>query len=841
MIHPNLVQQQDGNNDDAEDEDDDDDDDDDKCHRYNNCHSFDNCRHSNQYPSTRLSTTINSNIIPVEYYYYQQQQQNDHSPLLLSSSSSSSFSSSFSSCSSSSSSLLAIEPPQAFQDYGNDNITPIISSTIDTQTPSMLYPVIDDDDNDDGDDEDGDVDADCTNQQPINDFIVTHESSSSSPLVIFPYESHSTVSTVHMLNNNDDLLNSLSSANNHQTSLSSSPLLPLNTLIANNTNNNNDDDITIALYKNNQQQYQPCTEFGINNNHNYTQLQRPTSHQHLSQTQLQTAISNQLLLNATQYRLYRRFIQQQQMNQESTIATMINHSNVDNDANNVVGTNTNCMNNKNRNNVNINEITTTTTTTTSSSSAAVSAAVAKVTTSSIIDSSLLSSSSLMEMNPHSHHHQQYFFYSTPPPPPSSPLILANTSTIAANNVIPDIDKNIVVGVVNNSDNGGNGDCVTGSLNNLPNICYDSSPTLSTYHHYPHHQQHYYNHHHQQQQQQQHHRQHYQYRPPHHRLHPHQLERYGSSSSLNHRNGSGIMNNVNNANINGSHHHHHHHHHHLMMNNAHLYHTQQPLLQSPQQAHRSFNTGNGIVDDGDGGSNDEVIANSDYRSSSLPSNNHTKVLIHHQCSAAITPPSYTPPLLSMHRIRSSIDNTNCSVKSLPIEHNHQMNIVNGSIGNSDETYCHDIGETTLAAAAAAGTTITTMSNCRTQSTSPRPPSSTTTTKPSSLGKPEPLASSVQFSEEQAMVLAMVEEQAKQEAQLRELKGYEASAKYQPPLIDGAVAAALLTQSGTIIPDNQNQHKRSCSEWRMTLFVFYWIIWIVFLIGVVIIVAANTRTE
>ena len=97
----------------------------------------------------------------------------------------------------------------------------IISSTIDTQTPSMLYPVIDDDDNDDGDDEDGDVDADCINQQPINDFIVTHESSSSSPLVIFPYESHSTVSTVHMLNNNDDLLNSLSSANNHQTSLSS--------------------------------------------------------------------------------------------------------------------------------------------------------------------------------------------------------------------------------------------------------------------------------------------------------------------------------------------------------------------------------------------------------------------------------------------------------------------------------------------------------------------------------------------------------------------------------------------------------------------------------------------
>ncbi|OTF83837.1 hypothetical protein BLA29_011019 [Euroglyphus maynei] len=90
--------------------------------------------------------------------------------------------------------------------------------------------------------------------------------------------------------------------------------------------------------------------------------------------------------------------------------------------------------------------------------------------------------------------------------------------------------------------------------------------------------------------------------------------------------------------------------------------------------------------------------------------------------------------------------------------------------------------------------------------------------------------------------MVEEQAKQEAQLRELKGYEASAKYQPPLIDGAVAAALLTQSGTIIPDQQQQqHKRSCSEWRMTLFVFYWIIWIVFLIGVVIIVAANTRTE
>lgn len=92
-----------------------------------------------------------------------------------------------------------------------------------------------------------------------------------------------------------------------------------------------------------------------------------------------------------------------------------------------------------------------------------------------------------------------------------------------------------------------------------------------------------------------------------------------------------------------------------------------------------------------------------------------------------------------------------------------------------------------------------------------------------------------------MMAMVEEQAKQEAQLRELKGYEASAKYQPPLIDtGTVAAALLTQSGTIIPDIQS-HKRSCSQWRMTLFVFYWIIWIVFLIGVVIIVAANTRTE
>ncbi|KPM04111.1 hypothetical protein QR98_0025510 [Sarcoptes scabiei] len=109
------------------------------------------------------------------------------------------------------------------------------------------------------------------------------------------------------------------------------------------------------------------------------------------------------------------------------------------------------------------------------------------------------------------------------------------------------------------------------------------------------------------------------------------------------------------------------------------------------------------------------------------------------------------------------------------------------------------------------------------------------------------------QENEMFTALIEERAKQEAQLRELKGYEASAKYQPPLIDAnfTTALALATPNGTILanPYNSNlgyafddqSHKRSCAQWRMTLFVFYWIIWIVFLIGVVIIVAANTRTD
>lgn len=84
------------------------------------------------------------------------------------------------------------------------------------------------------------------------------------------------------------------------------------------------------------------------------------------------------------------------------------------------------------------------------------------------------------------------------------------------------------------------------------------------------------------------------------------------------------------------------------------------------------------------------------------------------------------------------------------------------------------------------------------------------------------------------LEEAEEEALKEAQLRELKGYEAGAKYQPAL----KATSVLTASGTVLAD---PNKRSWSEWRMTLFVFYWIIWIVFLIGVVILVAANARHE
>lgn len=103
-------------------------------------------------------------------------------------------------------------------------------------------------------------------------------------------------------------------------------------------------------------------------------------------------------------------------------------------------------------------------------------------------------------------------------------------------------------------------------------------------------------------------------------------------------------------------------------------------------------------------------------------------------------------------------------------------------------------------------------------------------------------------------------AEQEAQLRELKGYEASYQYQPRsvFLDGTAGgggeAVAPGASGTgnpadllppLINTNANlmlpgADKRSCSQWRMTLFVFYWIIWIVFLIGVVIIVAANART-
>nr|XP_027196353.1 homeobox protein 5-like [Dermatophagoides pteronyssinus] len=776
MIHINLGHQQNDDDDETEDNDDDDADADDNEKNQYNFNSFVNCRHLN------LDHHPVSTIDIVNYQYYQNQQQlnNNHLPLLSSSSS----------YSSSSSLSTVIEPPQAFQDYDIDNNITLISST-----SSMLYPDVDDED----------YGGDECNQQP-NNYIVTNESSTS-PLVIFPYEFQSSnISSNVMLNNdyNDDMVNFLSINNPHQhhntdqliNEISSSSLL----------SNINNDVLTISssLENNQQQQQQPqysspsITEWQFNNdvnNNDYTTYTQPK--------QSQTAISNQLILNAEQYHLYRHLIQQQQLNNQQSIATMININN--HDANNV-GTN-NCSKNNNNNNnnnnrhstTNTNEKTTTTTTMTTATATTVSK-------SSIVDSPL-SSSSMIEMNRHSHHYQQqqYFYYSTPPPPPSSPLILAN-NTIANANVHSAIDN--IANVVVNS-----GVCGTGSLNNLPNVCYDSSPT-STYH-YPYHQ-HYYNQHHHHQQQQ-HLRQQYQYRPPHHRLHPHQLERFASSNSLNHRNGT--INGVND-NGNGNNSHRHHHHHHLMMNNPHLYHQQSSLQ---QQTQRSLNTGNEI------GGDFESITNPGYRSSSLPSNNHTKVLIHHQCPVAITPPSHTPPL-SIQQIGSTIDNTNCSVKSLPIEHNHRMNIGNDQQNNDDRTYCQDFGQITR----------TTMSNCRTQSTSPRPPSSTAgsiTPKPSSMGQSEQQQQPVHYSD-QAMVLAMVEEQAKQEAQLRELKGYEASAKYQPPLIDGVVAAAILTQSGTIIPD---RHKRSCSEWRMTLFVFYWIIWIVFLIGVVIIVAANTRTE
>ena len=127
------------------------------------------------------------------------------------------------------------------------------------------------------------------------------------------------------------------------------------------------------------------------------------------------------------------------------------------------------------------------------------------------------------------------------------------------------------------------------------------------------------------------------------------------------------------------------------------------------------------------------------------------------------------------------------------------------------------------------------------------------------------------EAQAQAVAMEQEAER----LRELKGYEASYQYQPRsvLIDAATGATIISDpqaaaaaaasgalpggvldrggSGCQPPPGANStataagivpgaDKRSCSEWRMTLFVFYWIIWIVFLIGVVIIVAANART-
>ena len=94
-------------------------------------------------------------------------------------------------------------------------------------------------------------------------------------------------------------------------------------------------------------------------------------------------------------------------------------------------------------------------------------------------------------------------------------------------------------------------------------------------------------------------------------------------------------------------------------------------------------------------------------------------------------------------------------------------------------------------------------------------------------------------------------AEQEALLRDLKGYEAGYQYQPRsnLLDGSSKYGGMGPNGPGPGDgppmtNTNAlpgaDKRSCSQWRMTLFVFYWIIWIVFLIGVVIIVAANART-
>src|SRR5699024_9871076 len=118
-------------------------------------------------------------------------------------------------------------------------------------------------------------------------------------------------------------------------------------------------------------------------------------------------------------------------------------------------------------------------------------------------------------------------------------------------------------------------------------------------------------------------------------------------------------------------------------------------------------------------------------------------------------------------------------------------------------------------------------------------------------------------EAAAVLAeQTRKAAEQEAQLRELKGYEAGYQYQPRsiLLESAAAAGAVglvgAKYGAIgagphspgigVPPLTNTNaipgadKRSCSQWRMTLFVFYWIIWIVFLIGVVIIVAANART-
>lgn len=100
----------------------------------------------------------------------------------------------------------------------------------------------------------------------------------------------------------------------------------------------------------------------------------------------------------------------------------------------------------------------------------------------------------------------------------------------------------------------------------------------------------------------------------------------------------------------------------------------------------------------------------------------------------------------------------------------------------------------------------------------------------------------------------ERQRKQDAidqRLRELRGYEADPQYLIPNSHSKLAelrratpSLSLDHSGFDSPLSRAdfhliQDKRSCSQWRMTLFVFYWIIWIVFLIGVVIIVAANAR--